>query len=419
MIRLGNQPRVELIVAFMAFFLASFPAFITTIWLIPQTVLTEAVLWAVLAVFSLWMLIRRNALALFLKSLGKSWFVLPFLLFAGVSLSWSVMRDISFYRWLVLLFIVIVSGYIGLQCSLKECIRLLAIIGTLILLLSFLLIVFVPGIGVMNYHTIQDAWRGIFWHKNHMGLMVTFVNIMYLIQLLNSIFTRASSKYVYGLLYIFSLFFLYKTDSVAAYLTTLILHGILLIVWIWLRIRNKLRYKHYLVIVIVVLLALSILYINIDQFFGVFNRNSSLTGRIPMWTYLYKAFISKRPLQGYGFNAFWYDPALRVDVQKAVGYPDPIVIADNGFIDIWVNTGLVGLVLFLILYAGVWWRSIGILRSVNTIFGLFPLIFMAFTLVANISWSLLFENESFFMLGMISILFCLTKMGIRSDIKPL
>jgi hypothetical protein len=37
--------------------------------------------------------------------------------------------------------------------------------------------------------------------------------------------------------------------------------------------------------------------------------------------------------------------------------------------------------------------------------GVFPVILMAYTLLANISWSLLFENEGFFMLIMIAVLF--------------
>ena len=94
---------------------------------------------------------------------------------------------------------------------------------------------------------------------------------------------------------------------------------------------------------------------------------------------------------------------------QAAGYPDPIVIADNGFIDILVNTGYIGLILFLIFYFGAWWRSIKYAHAkAKDINGIFPLILMSYTLIANISWSLIFENESFFMLIMISVLFCIS-----------
>jgi O-antigen ligase len=89
----------------------------------------------------------------------------------------------------------------------------------------------------------------------------------------------------------------------------------------------------------------------------------------------------------------------------AAGYPGPIVIADNGFIDILINTGYSGLILFLIFYFGAWWHSIKYAMKARDINGVFPVILMSYTLLANISWSLIFENESFFMLIMISVLF--------------
>jgi O-antigen ligase len=120
---------------------------------------------------------------------------------------------------------------------------------------------------------------------------------------------------------------------------------------------------------------------------------------------------------GYGFNAFWYLDTHRVATQQAAGYPDPILIADNGFIDLLVNTGYIGLSFFLLFYAGMWLRSIQHAVKFPDINGLFPILLMAFTLLANISWSMLFENESFFMLNMIAVLFCISNRnsGDRAD----
>ncbi len=108
---------------------------------------------------------------------------------------------------------------------------------------------------------------------------------------------------------------------------------------------------------------------------------------------------------GYGFNAFWYIEPYRVEIGLAAGYPDPIVIADNGFIDILMNTGYVGVILFLLFYLGVWWRSVQYANKVGDINDFFPIILMSYTLIANISWSLIFENEGFFMLVMIAVLY--------------
>ena len=124
-----------------------------------------------------------------------------------------------------------------------------------------------------------------------------------------------------------------------------------------------------------------------------------------MWTNLYNMYLGKRPFWGFGFNAFWYLDSQRVAMQVATGYPSPIGISDNGFIDILVNTGFIGLFLFLVFYFGTWWYALNFTARANNIIEMFPVILMSYTLLANISWSLIFENESFFMLLMVSILF--------------
>ena len=134
-----------------------------------------------------------------------------------------------------------------------------------------------------------------------------------------------------------------------------------------------------------------------------------------MWNFLFDHYLSQRPLVGYGFNAFWYVDTHKVIVQQAAGYPDPIIIADNGFIDILINTGYIGIILFSIFYFGAWWRSIAYALKAKDILGTFPVILMSYTLIANISWSLIFENESFFMLIMLAVLFYMSRSSQAED----
>ena len=213
---------------------------------------------------------------------------------------------------------------------------------------------------------------------------------------------------MWGGLYLFSLLFIYPTDSAAAYMTTIFLHGVILFALFLLKFGKRLHRTHYLIFFGVLVIAAIILLSNLDVFFGLFNRKTSLTGRIPMWTFVFKNYLSQRPLVGYGFNAFWYLESHQVAVQQAAGYPGPIIIADNGFFDILINTGYLGLFLFLIFYFGLWWRSIAFSIKAKDIIGVFPVILMSYTLIANISWSLIFENEGFFMLIMIAVLFSIS-----------
>lgn len=416
MLQKKYQQISELFLVFGLFFLSNISVFINIIWLDPALVHIEAVTWAILAVVSVKLLNQNGLLPVFLNIVKKNRMLLPFLVFAGVTIFWSMYWEISLSRWLTLLFTMIAAGYIGLRYDLKEIIKLLSVFGIYILFLSILLVFFVPKVGIMNYYNIQGAWRGVFWHKNHMGLIATFINILFLINTFQEFGSQKwRAAFLWGALYIFSLIFVYQSDSVAAYLTTIFLHGIVLLVLLWIKFGKKISRRHYLYFCAALILAAIVLFFNVDRFFGMFDRNVTLTGRTPMWSYLFSEYLSERSFGGYGFNAFWYISSHRVATQLAAEYPDPIVIADNGFIDILMNTGYAGLVLFILFYLVLWWRSIKCAAKAVDLTGMFPLILMIYTLLANISWSLIFENDNFFMLVMLSVLFSMSRPSEGQD----
>jgi exopolysaccharide production protein ExoQ len=398
-----------LLIVFFSFFLSNVSAFYGPIvWLTPPLVLGESVFWLVLAALTVWAFDNQHTIGQFLEYLKNNWIILPFLIFSGLSIFWSIYWQISLFRWVILFCTIITGGYIGLRYDIKNIVKLLSFFGIFILVVCSIYVFFIPHIGVMNYYDIRGAWRGIYWHKNHMGLIATFINILFLINIIDCMQSKKQNLLFWGPLYFYSLLFVYKSDSVTAYFTTIFLHGIIILALLWIKFRIKIRRSHYFIVLATLIIASLILLINADKLLGIFNRNTTLTGRIPMWTYLFNTYISKRPLGGYGFNAFWYLGSHRVAMQQAAGYPDPIVISDNGFIDILVNTGYGGLVLFLIFYINLWWRSVKYAIKADNVIGIFPIILMCYTLLANGSWSLIFENESFFMLMMISVLFCIS-----------
>ena len=404
----GYRLASDLLIALGAFFLSNASALVYVLWLTPEIVTFELVLWLILSAFILWMLKNNNLIPVFIEGIKKNKFILPFVLFSGLSIFWSVYWEISLQRWLILLFTILAGGYIGLNYDINKIIELISVFGIYTLLFSALLVFFVPDLGVQNYYTIQGAWQGIYWHKNHMGLITAFANLLFLINIIRCLQIGKGSVFPWVLLYLFSLVFAIKTDSVATYMTMIILHGAVILLLLLLKYGKNLRRSHYLAFFAILILASLILFTNLDLIFGLFNRSTSLTGRVPMWTYLFNTFFSKRPILGYGFNAFWYIEKYRIELKYAAGYPDQIVIADNGFIDMLVNIGILGFALFAVFYIGMWRRSIQHALKATDINGLFPVLLMAYTLIANISWSLMFESEGFFMLIMFCILFSLS-----------
>ena len=372
--RLLRIPSLGLV--FVSFFLSNVSAFFAfNFWLTPALVLGEAIIWVVFAAFAAWILFIERQTGDFLGIMKRNWIILPFLIFSGASIFWSDFWQISLTRWVILICTIITGGTIGLRYDIKQIIKLLSYFGIFILLLSSIFVFLFPSIGVMNYHSIQSAWKGIYWHKNHMGLIATFINILFFINIIDCMKSNKKQIIIWGLLYVYSLFFVYQSDSATAYITTLILHGVILLALVWIKFRSKIRQSHYFIALACLILALVIILINANQILGIFNRNTTLTGKIPMWTHLFSTYLSQRPIQGYGFNAFWYLGSHRVAMQQMAGYPDQIVISDNGFIDILINTGFSGLILFLLFYFGVWWRSIKYAIKADDIVGIFPMIF--------------------------------------------
>ncbi len=389
----------------LIFLLSNAFVLVNTFWLIPGCVYVETLLWLGMALLSLRALRATGPLPVFLEKVRTFGILLPFVAFAGLSIAWSISWDISLSRWLTFLFVFVVGGYLGTRYEARKIVEFLTMFGVLILVLGAASVYVPPHFGLMNYHSIQGAWQGVYWHKNHMGLIAAFANTLILVNLIHSLQVERKRVPVWGLLYLFSLYVAYMTDSVASYLTVIGLHGLVLLAVFLLKYGPKIRTRHYLIFGAIAVLASVLLFINLDFFFGLFNRNTSMTGRIPMWGHLFNVYLSVRPWGGYGFNAFWYIESHRVTMKTLAGYPDPIIIADNGFIDILMNTGVIGLSLFLVFYFGAWQRAGKSSLKAKNIFDAFPVLFMAYTLIANVSWSLLFEDETFFMLVMIALLF--------------
>ena len=82
-----------------------------------------------------------------------------------------------------------------------------------------------------------------------------------------------------------------------------------------------------------------------------------------------------------------------------------VAISDNGFIDILLHIGVIGLILFLGAFVLAWVRSIRHALERRTLIDFFPLVFMLFAFIANISFSLFLETESFVWLWLVAVLF--------------
>jgi O-antigen ligase len=97
-----------------------------------------------------------------------------------------------------------------------------------------------------------------------------------------------------------------------------------------------------------------------DALMEMMGRSTTLSGRVDIWHAVWP-FVMKRPWLGWGYEAFWRGwtgPSLQVSA--AVHFL--VFHAHNGYLDLWLQTGIVGLALFVAAYGRAWLR---VLRRVG------------------------------------------------------
>ncbi len=88
--------------------------------------------------------------------------------------------------------------------------------------------------------------------------------------------------------------------------------------------------------------------LNFGEIAPLFGRDATLTGRTAIWQEVWLA-ILRRPWLGYGFSAFWRGAqAPSWDVVVALRFV--LFHAHNGFLELWLELGAGGLLLFLLGY---------------------------------------------------------------------
>ena len=92
-----------------------------------------------------------------------------------------------------------------------------------------------------------------------------------------------------------------------------------------------------------------------SQILRLFGKSSDLTGRFDIWNAV-TALAQQRPVFGWGWVSYWVpwvEPFTHLAERKGVTY----LQAHNAWLDVWLQLGIVGLVLFIAAVVGACWRA--------------------------------------------------------------
>lgn len=301
-------------------------------------------------------LILLGVLVLFQRNVGlkavvrrNPWVVVLFLLM-GASILYSGYPWISLKRWVktagvVVMALLVLSEREPLK-AFEWVIRRFAYVAAP---LSFFLVFFLPQYGIKYWGTERAMWAGISTHKNTLGLTMLICAAYFTWHLFFRGRTKRSGRDM--IVFAISLFLLIGCGSMTSLFSYFAMVGTLMIAGLGSSARRHIG--HVLAFVAVTaLVAYALIEVssgraaltnNVVESFG---RNTTFTGRMELWTAVWQEAV-KRPVFGHGFGGFWAGEFAQKVWEVHDWKP---IDSHNGYIDVFNELGLVGLVVvFLVI----------------------------------------------------------------------
>jgi O-antigen ligase len=304
---------------------------------------------------------------------------------ACMSTLWSIEPSLSLRRGISLLAPTAVGIVLTLRFEKRESLRLLAIALGLAAIISIIVVLLLPAEGIMYF----GAWTGVYDNKNSFGrAMALEVAVLALIALDAKRYRVLAWLAAAGTMALVLL-----SASVGALMAAA---AVLVLIPLFRSLRLRLT-KMVAVCTIGVLvgaIVLTVILSNTEEAFALLGRDPTLTGRTEIWAAAFVS-IAERPWLGYGHNAFWQGwVGPSISLVSSIGWETPN--SHNGLVDLWLELGLVGVLTFLLGLGIAARRAILQGRHTATAAGLWPLVFLTYLVVMNISTSTIMLQHSLY-----------------------
>jgi exopolysaccharide production protein ExoQ len=244
----------------------------------------------------------------------------------------------------LLLASILLIYYIMSRYAFDEMLELFLILGTGTIVASIVFALAFPQYGLDRMGGHSEAWKGVFSAKNYLGNIALFFLTMAVSYRGRTLFLRSLRNSQI----IFCLVAIAFSRAATAYLLT----AIYIVYFVAMKTFDRFRKKDYFVLCIVLLVALSVAAVMIvatpDLLFSLLGKDASLTGRTGIWSAVIES-IAKRPLLGYGYQAFWL--ALEGESYRVILAVSWVLAqAQNGFLDVMLEMGAAGLAIVVLIF---------------------------------------------------------------------
>ena len=294
--------------------------------------------WACIYLVVILRLIPRYREVLGLFRYNKCFILL--LLLAIYSTRWSVDPRLTLSKSLPLFLSALIGLDFARRYSISEQLRLIWMVLATVMVLGVIAQVFFPGLVPDLDFEPGGAWNGIVVNKNTWARLIVLTGIV----LLSRPRPTRRSSVVFAILMVMVMALLVASRSAGG----LLIMTVMLFVF---GLSKVLHWRRATLIVLgsslAALFALAFSYVlqNLDQTTALLGKDATLTGRTPIWRETLR-FVQKSPVWGYGFAAFWSQLSRpgRL-VREAINW-DNLPHSHNGYIDLALQIGGVGLFLY-------------------------------------------------------------------------
>lgn len=338
-----------------------------------------------------------------------------------ISAMWSELPSLTVLRSVALVGTTIFGIYLANRYTLKEQLILLRNTFLAIILLSIVFVIVLPQYGVMG-GVHAGAWRGIYTHKNELGRLMSLGTIVFLMQSTQEgeikmlglkirsigklkqyipIETRRTSFLqsaftLLGLGATIAMILLSRSSTGIVNLT--IMASALAIFKISQLRRFHLKFLSIIGSVVLISIIAVIVLPNPEMIFASIGKSSDLSGRGDLWNVLLDL-LSSRPLLGFGYGIFWENYGAIVSLAVAWDATH----AHNGFLDLTLSVGLLGLALFSISYLSTLAKGLARFRSSKNDESIYPLIILVYIVISNVSETGLFSYNNIYWLLFVTV----------------
>ena len=303
----------------------------------------ERNIFAGLIAIGLVVLFRRRNSASALVRMNQP--ILVFLLYCALSTVWSDYPGIAFKRWIKAFGDVVMISVVLTESDPFSAIkRFLASASFIVVPISVLLIKYYPGVGMkFNPYDGSQSFIGVATDKNMLGMFCLVLGIAAVWRLFQSMFdTQLRPLIAHGVVFLMVLWLFWRANSVTSMACFAMATSLMALSSVPALARR--RSVLHLAVAGCLSVAFAVLFLNIGPgLVETMGRDPSITGRTELWDELRS--MNPNVLLGAGFESFWMGPRL----EKLWGIfrwrPNE---AHNGYFEVFLNLGLVGLILLAV-----------------------------------------------------------------------